>query len=41
MLMNSNKSKIKLGYGQGCLDLMLGEGAEVVLAEELPAAPAW
>ena len=39
MLMNSKKSKIKLGYGQGCLDLMLVEGAEVVLAEELPAAP--
>jgi nickel-dependent lactate racemase len=38
--MNSNNSKIKLGYGQGCLDLVLGEGAEVVLAEELAAAPA-
>jgi len=37
--MNSNNSKIKLGYGQGCLSLMVGEGAEVVLAEELPAAP--
>ena len=40
MFMNSNNSKIKLGYGQGCLDLMLVEGAEVVLAEELAAAPA-
>ncbi len=38
--MNSNSNKIKLGYGQGCLDLMVGVGAEVVLAEELPAAPA-
>jgi nickel-dependent lactate racemase len=38
--MNSKNCKIKLGYGQGCLDLVLGEGAEVVLAEELPAAPA-
>ncbi len=38
--MNSNNSKIKLGYGQGCLDLMLVEGAELVLAEELAAAPA-
>ena len=37
--MKSNNSKIKLGYGQGCLDLMIGEGAEVVLAEELPASP--
>jgi len=36
--MNSNNSKIKLGYGQGCLSLLIGEGAEVVLAEELPAA---
>ena len=40
MFMNSNNSKIKLGYGQECLDLMVGDGAEVVLAEELPAAPA-
>lgn len=40
MLMNSKNSKIKLGYGQGCLDLVVGEGAEVVLAEELPDAPA-
>lgn len=39
MFMKSNNSKIKLGYGQGCLDLMIGEGAEVVLAEELPASP--
>ena len=31
-------TEIKLGYGQGCLDLMMGEEAEVVLAEELPAA---
>ena len=38
--MNSKNSKITLGYGQGCLDLMIGEGAEVVLAEELAAAPA-
>jgi nickel-dependent lactate racemase len=30
---------IRLGYGQGCLDLVLAEGAEVVLAEELAAAP--
>jgi len=37
--MNSSYRKIKLGYGQGCLDLMISEGAEVVLAEELPAAP--
>ena len=37
--MNSNNRKIKLGYGQGCLDLVVGEDAEVVLAEELPAAP--
>jgi len=37
--MNSNNRKIKLGYGQGCLDLVVGVGAEVVLAEELPAAP--
>jgi nickel-dependent lactate racemase len=37
--MNSKNCKIKLGYGQGCLDLIIGEGAEVVLAEELPAAP--
>jgi nickel-dependent lactate racemase len=38
--MNSNNNNIRLGYGQGCLDLMLVEGAEVVLAEELPAASA-
>jgi len=38
--MISNNRKIKLGYGQECLDLMVGDGAEVVLAEELPAAPA-
>ena len=38
--MNSNNNNVRLGYGQGCLDLMIGEGAEVVLAEELPAAPA-
>ena len=38
--MNSNNCNVRLGYGQGCLDLMLVEGAEVVLAEELPAAPA-
>jgi lactate racemase len=38
--MNSDNSKIKLGYGQGCLNLMIGEGAEVVLAKELAAAPA-
>ncbi|MCK9440476.1 MAG: nickel-dependent lactate racemase [Methanothrix sp.] len=38
--MNSNNCKIKLGYGQGCLDLMVGVGAEVVFAEELSAAPA-
>ena len=37
--MNSNNCKIKLGYGQGCLDLVVGVGTEVVLAEELPAAP--
>ncbi|MDD1749981.1 MAG: nickel-dependent lactate racemase, partial [Methanothrix sp.] len=35
--MNSNN--IKLDYGQGCLSLMMDEGAEVVLAEELAAAP--
>ncbi len=35
--MNTN-SKIKLGYGQGCLQLMTGEGIEVVREEELPAA---
>ncbi|MCX6676609.1 MAG: nickel-dependent lactate racemase [Methanothrix sp.] len=39
MFMNSNNN-VRLGYGQGCLDLMLVEGAEVVLAEELAAAPA-
>jgi len=38
--MISNNRKIKLGYGQGCLDLVVGVGTEVVLAEELPAAPA-
>jgi nickel-dependent lactate racemase len=38
--MNSNNNSVRLGYGQGCLDLMIGVGAEVVLAEELPAAPA-
>ncbi len=38
--MNSSNNNVRLGYGQGCLDLMIGEGAEVVLAEELPAAPA-
>jgi nickel-dependent lactate racemase len=38
MLLNSNNN-VRLGYGQGCLDLMLDEGAEVVLAEELAAAP--
>jgi len=38
--MISNNRKIKLGYGQGCLDLVVGDGAEVVLAEERPAAPA-
>ena len=37
--MNSKNCKIKLGYGQGCLDLVVGVGAEVVLAEELAAAP--
>jgi nickel-dependent lactate racemase len=39
IIMNPSKSKIKLGYGQGCINLMIDEGAEVVLAEELPAAP--
>jgi nickel-dependent lactate racemase len=38
-MMKSNNC-VQLGYGQGCLDLMLAEGAEVVLAEELAAAPA-
>ena len=37
--MISENSKIKLGYGQGCLDLTIGEAAEVVLSEELSAAP--
>ena len=39
--MKSENNEIKLSYGQGCLDLMIGEstrGAEVVLAEELPAS---
>ncbi len=38
--MISNNRKIKLGYGQGCLDLVVGVGTEVVLADELAAAPA-
>jgi nickel-dependent lactate racemase len=37
---NNHINHIQLGYGQGCLDLMLAEGVEVVLAEELAAAPA-
>ena len=36
--MISENSKIKLGYGQGYLDLTIGEGTEVVLSEELSAA---
>jgi lactate racemase len=38
MAMNLN-SKIKLGYGQSCLDLTMFDGAEVVKEEELYAAP--
>ena len=34
----SNSRTIKLGYGQGCIDLLLGEEAEVVLPQELPPA---
>ena len=34
----SNSRNIKLNYGQGCLDLLAGEEAEVVLPEELPQA---
>jgi lactate racemase len=37
--MNSNNCKIKLGYGLGCLDLVIGEGAKVVTAKELAPAP--
>ncbi|OPY48916.1 MAG: hypothetical protein A4E49_03287 [Methanosaeta sp. PtaU1.Bin112] len=37
-IMKSN-NHVQLGFGQGCLDLMLAEGAEVMLAEELAAAP--
>lgn len=36
--MISENSKIKLGYGQGSLDLMTSIGLEVVLSEELSAA---
>ncbi|MDD4653430.1 MAG: nickel-dependent lactate racemase, partial [Methanothrix sp.] len=38
--MTKSNNCVQLGYGQGCLDLMLEKGAEVVLAEELAAAPA-
>jgi nickel-dependent lactate racemase len=34
----SNTRNIKLDYGQGCLDLLAGEEAEVVLPQELPQA---
>jgi nickel-dependent lactate racemase len=34
----SNTRNIKLGYGQGCLDLLAGEEAEIVLPQELPQA---
>jgi nickel-dependent lactate racemase len=36
--MKSNARNIKLGYGQGCLNLLAGGEAEVVLPEELPQA---
>jgi nickel-dependent lactate racemase len=37
-IMKSNIKNIKLGYGQGCLELPSGEEAEVVLPQELPQA---
>jgi len=33
--MKSNAASIKLGYGKGCLDLLVSEEAEVVLPQEL------
>ena len=37
-ILKSNSGTIKLGYGQGCLVLPVGEEADVVLPEELPPA---
>ncbi len=36
--MKSNAASVKLGYGQGCLDLLVGERADVILPQELPQA---
>lgn len=36
--MKPNNNTIKLNYGQGCLDLLAGEEAKVVLPQELPPA---